>query len=75
MVVAASDVTKEIREAATEIVHAWYGESGRIDWDDVWDRLDGFTLADDTVLDLGSDLNSPALRAIKRYVYKERPGW
>jgi hypothetical protein len=61
----AADVTDEMVEIAREIVDGWYQE-GRVDWEDVWDRMDGAELADGTHLDLGTDLGTPALAKLKR---------
>jgi hypothetical protein len=54
-------VTQELLDAAVEIRNGWYS-TGRIDWPDVWDRLEeqGF--------DMGDDLLSSQLEQIKRYV-------
>lgn len=65
------EVTDEVKQMAYDIVDGWYQE-GRIDWEDVWDRLDGSKLADGTELDLGNDLTSPELQQLKRAVQKMR---
>lgn len=65
------DVTEEMVKLALDIVDGWYQE-GPIDWEDVWDRLDGAELADGTRLELGVELLSPALKKIKREVLKAR---
>lgn len=67
----AEDVTQEIAEAAYQIVDGWY-QSGRIDWNDVLDRLDGTELSNGSQVDLGDDSNSPAIREIKARVRKMR---
>lgn len=64
-------VTEEIVQAAFDIVEGWYNE-GRIDWDNVWDRMEGSVLEDGTELDMGTDIDSPAMRRIKREVNKRR---
>lgn len=61
------DVSDEILNMAHRIVDGWYSEI-RIDWADFWDRLEGSFLNDGTRLDLGTDLDSPALKRIKRAV-------
>ncbi|MFI6495997.1 hypothetical protein [Nonomuraea typhae] len=61
------EVTDELVEAAYEIVDGWY-QTGQIDWEDVWDRLE--RQIDD--LDLGTDLGSPELKELKRRVLKMR---
>ncbi|GAA0955553.1 hypothetical protein [Nonomuraea longicatena] len=69
----AFEVTDEIVGYAVEIVDGWY-QAGRIDWEDVWDRLDGTELVDGTRLDLGTDLASLELVALKAAVRKVRRG-
>jgi hypothetical protein len=64
-------VTDEVVGLAYDIVEGWYPE-GSIDWEDVWDRLDGSELEDGTTLDLGTDLLSPELKQLKRDVQKRR---
>lgn len=64
---AAADVTPEILALVEAVVEGWYRE-GSIDWEDVWDRVDGTTLADDSYLDLGDDLDTPAMRKIQDHV-------
>jgi hypothetical protein len=66
-----SDVTDEIVMYAVDIVDGWYSE-GRVDWPDVWDRLDGSELDSGDVLDLGEDLLSPGLVALKNAVKRVR---
>lgn len=63
-------VTEDVLELAVEITDGWYLDT-RIDWDDVWDRMDGQTIGDGTVLDI-PHLNSPALRMIQRYIQNLR---
>jgi len=67
----AEDVTEEIVKLALDIVDGWYQE-GPIDWEDVWDRLDGAELADGTRLELGIELLSRGLKKIRREVLKAR---
>lgn len=66
-VVAAKDVTEEIIDIVLDVVEGWYSE-GRIDWEDVWDRAEGADLEDGTELDFGADLDSPAMREIKKRI-------
>jgi hypothetical protein len=68
---AAEDVTDELVQLTVDIVDGWYNE-GRIDWEDVWDRLEKRTLDDGRGIDLGGDLGSPALTALKRRVRAAR---
>lgn len=63
----AEDVTDEILEIAVNITDGFYaGDS--IDWLDVWDRMDNVELTDGTRLDVGEDVDTPALRKIKNQV-------
>lgn len=63
-------VTEEILAAAEE-TEAWFGDD-RIDWEDFWDRLDGYYLNDGTQLDLGGSLNSAAMKKIRRHILNLR---
>jgi hypothetical protein len=69
--VTAEAVTEEMVQLTLDIVDGWYPE-GRIDWEDVWDRLDFTELKDGTRLELGVELLSPALKKIKSEVKKIR---
>lgn len=68
----AADVTTEILEIAESIYDGWYADGHTIDWLDFLDRLDGSTLADESTLDLGSDLSSPAAVKIRRHIQAYR---
>lgn len=65
------DVTDEIVQYAVDIVDGWYPD-GPIDWTDVWDRLDGTELNNGARLDLGDDLMSPGLKALRSAVQRAR---
>lgn len=67
----AEDVTDELVQQTVDIVDGWYNE-GRIDWEDVWDRLEKRTLDDGRGIDLGEDLGSPALTTLKLRVRAAR---
>jgi hypothetical protein len=67
----AEDVTDDLVQRAVDIVDGWYDE-GRIDWENVYDRLEKQTLDDGRGIDLGEDLGSPALVALKRRVRAAR---
>lgn len=69
--VTAEDVPQELLDRAVDVADSWYGE-GRIDWEDVLDRLDGHETEDGTRLDLGGNLNSAAIRKIKAHVRQVR---
>jgi hypothetical protein len=66
--ISAADVTEEILEAAEAIYDGWFADEQRIDWENFFDRLDGIPLDDGTVLDLGMDTMSPAIKAIKSHI-------
>lgn len=63
----ADDVTPEIIEIVQGIVEGWYDE-GRIDWENVWDRVEKIPLDDGRGIDMGEDLDSPAIRKIKKEI-------
>ncbi|MFE6000232.1 hypothetical protein ACFQ6C_25785 [Streptomyces sp. NPDC056454] len=68
----ADDVTDELVQITVDIVDGWYPE-GRIDWEDVYDRIErGGGLDDGRRIDMGTDLASPALTALKRRVRAAR---
>jgi hypothetical protein len=69
----AADVTGEILGLAERIFDGWFADGReRIDWHDFLDRLDGATLDDESTLDLGTDLSSPAIVKIKAHVREYR---
>jgi hypothetical protein len=67
----AEDVTDEVLEIVRGIVEGWYDE-GRIDWEDVWDRMEKSVLDDGRGIDMGGDLGTPAIRKIKSEIRKWR---
>lgn len=67
----ADQLTKEILDAVESIHDGWYPE-GRIDWEDFLDRLDGIPLEDGSTLDLGDNMLSEAIVAIKNHVRNHR---
>jgi hypothetical protein len=64
------DLTEQVLRDAYEITEGWY-PLGKIDWDDVLDRLDGTELEDGRVLDIQT-LTGPAIEGLKKHVYKIR---
>lgn len=68
----AADVTAEIFEAAESVFDGWYADVPRIDWNDFLDRLDGMSLEDGSTLDLGENMMSPAIKAIKTHIRRYR---
>lgn len=71
LIVNAEDVTDEVLGIARELVDGWYDDT-RIDWEDVWDRMDRTTLDDGRKIDMGPSTDSAAMKAIKRQINKER---
>ena len=69
-VVAIEDVNGEILDAAQEVEESWFADEPRIDWDNFWDRLDGYEIAshEGRELDLGSETDTPAMRRIQRHI-------
>lgn len=70
-VTTAEQVTEEIIELVRGIESGWYNDKP-IDWEDVWDRIEGSTLNDGTRLDLGTESDSAAMRKIQRIIREER---
>lgn len=68
------DVTPDLVDAAMSIVDTRYTDvpDRQIDWEDVWDKLEYVTLPDGSDIDLGGELDSPALKEVKRAVRKRR---
>lgn len=66
-----SHITDEIVVIVAEVLRGWYPDS-RVDWEDVWDRVDGTLLHDGTRLDLGNDLTSPVLKSLRRKAMQNR---
>jgi hypothetical protein len=66
-VIAAADVTPEVLEIVDSIVSGWFNYDGPVDWDNFWDRLEGCDV-EGKMINLGSSLNSPAMRRIKTHV-------
>lgn len=64
-------ITNEIIEFGETIVDGWYAV-GRVDWEDVWDRMDGRSLSNGDVLDLGNDLGSEGLVKLKAAIMRAR---
>ncbi len=67
--VTAGDVTEEVLKAAFETAEDWYPGNERIDWDRLFDKLDGYQLSDGTLL---TATGFEAIEKIKRYVRQQR---
>lgn len=70
-VTSTSEVTEEILDIVREIESGWYN-STPIDWEDVWERVEGTNLNDGTYLSLGDEYGSPAMKKIQRVIRAER---
>jgi hypothetical protein len=68
----AGEVTPEVLVCVDSVIGGHYA-TGRVDWEDVWERLENYKLADGSSIDMGSMLNSPAMKRIKAYVRKDCP--
>lgn len=64
-------VTEEILKIAEGVIDGWYS-TGPIDWDDVWDRIDGAPLDDGTKLNIGNDLSSPVIMKLEAHIKNYR---
>lgn len=66
----AADVTEEVLECAEDVYDGWFADRDHVDWDEFWDRLDGYTLKEheNREMDMGTETNSPAMRKIKRHI-------
>lgn len=65
-IVDAEDVTDAILRIAEE-TEEWFGDD-QIEWDEFWDRMDGYHLPDGSVLDMGPSNDSAAMRRIKKHI-------
>lgn len=50
----------------------WQDDRPRLDWDEVWDRAEGYHLSDGTRLSLPGDLDSPVYRVLRAHGRKFR---
>jgi len=71
LVTEAEHVTEEVLEAVRQIESGWFNDKP-IDWEAVWERLDGSTLDSGLRIDLGPEYGSPAMRKIQRVIRAER---
>lgn len=60
-----ADITDEVREIVQSTVEGWY-PSGRIEWNDLWDRIESVPLDDGTKPSLPGDLSSPVFKELKK---------
>lgn len=61
----AEAVTDEMVKDALDVVDGWFsGGDVRIEWEDVWDRLEGWGY------DMGDQFDAPGMRKIQRLVRK-----
>ena len=70
-IVTAEDVTEEVLEMAWSVIEGWFGSGDKkIDWESVWDRLDGYVMKDGSEIDMGGEMDTPAMRKIQREIRK-----
>lgn len=67
----AADVTEQVLEMARDVIDGWYSD-GPIDWENVWDRMEGISSDGRWYLSWGNDNDTPAMRKIQRVIRKER---
>lgn len=67
------DVTDEVLAVVEHVYDGWFTD-GRINWDDFLERMDGSVLESGEKIDMGPELDSPAIRKIKAHVRKLRRG-
>jgi hypothetical protein len=68
-----NEVTEEILDAARSIVDGWYANR-HIDLNDFLDRLETYQLANGTYPDFGTDITTPAIQKILRYMRRYKMG-
>lgn len=71
-IVSAEDVTDEVLEIAWDKVEGWHMDGPGIDWEDVWDRMDGASLDDGRRIDMGGTMDSPAMKKIQKEMRKRK---
>lgn len=71
LVMTADQVTDEVIDMVRSIEEGWFNGQP-IDWEAVWERLEGSTLNDGQQVDLGPDMDSPAMRKMQRVIRAER---
>lgn len=69
--VTADDVTQEILDYAEQTTDAWFPD-GPIEWEDVWDRMEGYEFSDGKKLSWGDEFGTPAMNKVQRYIRKIR---
>lgn len=62
------EIPDEVKCAVDDIVDGWY-QAIQVDWEDVWDRLDGTVLDDGRVVSVET-LTGPAIAGLKAYALK-----
>lgn len=74
-IVSAEDVTDEVLEIAWSAVEGWHLNTPGIDWEDVWDRMDGTSLGPGLGgkrIDMGGQMDTPAMRKIQKEMRKRK---
>lgn len=70
-VIAATDVTKEILDLVRDI-GSGSPVDRPVDWESVWERLEAARLDDGTMVDMGGEIDTPAMRKIQEIIDAER---
>jgi len=70
-VVEATHVDDGFLDMVREVTDSWFPD-GPIDWERVWERVEGYTFDDGRYVCMGDEMDSPAMRKIKRVIRKER---
>ena len=65
-------VSNEILVDAEHANDLWFNDVAKIKWSQFWDLLDGWPLKDGSYLDLGTELDTPAMKEIKKHIRKYR---
>jgi hypothetical protein len=69
-VITTDDVTESILRIAEQVFEDWFDFDEPIDWDD--DSYGFWTRMEDHDIDLGEQLDTPAMRKIQRHIRKYR---
>ena len=65
-------VSEEMLTDAEHCSDLWFNDVSRIKWGQFWDLLDGWPLKDGSYLDLGIELDTPAMKKIKNHILEYR---
>ena len=65
-IITAEDVTPEFLETCEQVYDGFYTNEPRIDWEGFLDRLERWGY------DMGSSMDSPAIKIIKKHIRKHK---